>query len=393
MMYTGKVDHRFSDKVSLAGFYLYNKTDEPCANYLDPGLNEPEPVHRPRRLHPAAPRARSLALNNTWLPSNNTVLTFRYGWTKFQRRQHAVDRLRPGHAGLQRAFRSALQTQEVPAGRHSPTTTRSARSTRQIATGTRGAPTAPCRNWSAATPSRWAWTTAPSAIETQSFSGGAGRFDFDRLLHVVEPAQRVNGATPSGNALASLLLGYPSGDPGNQSRILVSSPRELLRCTTTAPTSRTTGASARSSRLNYGLRIEHEDGLREEENGFTVAFDRTLNPGGALGASSTASRSRRPRVCRRRTAPPTYQGNPPAAKFSPRVGMVYSINPKTVLRGGYGIYWAPWNYQAIGSANYGNVGFTQQHVHQPGRSSCRPTSLTNPFPNGVSQPSGNRVAR
>ena len=39
--------------------------------------------------------------------------------------------------------------------------------------------------------------------------------------------------------------------------------------------------------LNYGLRLEHEDGLREENNGFTVAFDRTLNPGGALGASST----------------------------------------------------------------------------------------------------------
>ena len=24
-----------------------------------------------------------LALNNTWLPSNNTVLTLRYGWTQF----------------------------------------------------------------------------------------------------------------------------------------------------------------------------------------------------------------------------------------------------------------------------------------------------------------------
>ena len=29
VMYTGKMDHRFSDKVSLMGFYLYNKTDEP----------------------------------------------------------------------------------------------------------------------------------------------------------------------------------------------------------------------------------------------------------------------------------------------------------------------------------------------------------------------------
>ena len=41
MMYTGKVDHRFTDAVSLSGFYLYNKTDEPCANVLYPGLNNP----------------------------------------------------------------------------------------------------------------------------------------------------------------------------------------------------------------------------------------------------------------------------------------------------------------------------------------------------------------
>ena len=37
--------------------------------------------------------------------------------------------------------------------------------------------------------------------------------------------------------------------------------------------------------LNYGLRVEHEDGLREKNNGITVAFDRTLNPGGTLGAT------------------------------------------------------------------------------------------------------------
>ncbi len=43
---------------------------------------------------------------------------------------------------------------------------------------------------------------------------------------------------------------------------------------------------------------------------------------------------------------PTEQGDPPAAKFSPRFGAVYSINTKTVLRGGYGVYWAPWNYPA-----------------------------------------------
>ncbi len=45
-----------------------------------------------------------------------------------------------------------------------------------------------------------------------------------------------------------------------------------------------------------------------------------------------------------------YQGDPPAVKISPRLGIVYSFDPKTVVRAGYGIYWAPWNYQACGFA-------------------------------------------
>ena len=52
----------------------------------------------------------------------------------------------------------------------------------------------------------------------------------------------------------------------------------------------------------------------------------------------------------------TYQGDPPALKISPRLGMVYSFNPKTVVRAGYGIYWAPWNYQAA-----------EHHELRPGR--------------------------
>ena len=33
-LYSVKIEHKFTDKVSLTGFYLYNRTDEPCANYI-----------------------------------------------------------------------------------------------------------------------------------------------------------------------------------------------------------------------------------------------------------------------------------------------------------------------------------------------------------------------
>ena len=40
----------------------------------------------------------------------------------------------------------------------------------------------------------------------------------------------------------------------------------------------------------------------------------------------------------------TYQGNPPKVKYSPRVGAVYSLDAKTVIRGGYGLYYQKTAY-------------------------------------------------
>ena len=80
----------------------------------------------------------------------------------------------------------------------------------------------------------------------------------------------------------------------------------------------------------------------------------------------------------------TEQGNPPKAKWSPRVGAVYSLDSKTVLRGGYGLYWAPWNYPVPSNAtsNYGQIGFTNNTV-SPQTAGTPTVSLTNPFPNGL----------
>ena len=78
-----------------------------------------------------------------------------------------------------------------------------------------------------------------------------------------------------------------------------------------------------------------------------MAFDRTLNPGGALGNVVVNGQPvRGGLVYAGQNGANDYQGDPPAVKFSPRLGLVYSFNPKTVVRAGYGIYWAPWNYPA-----------------------------------------------
>lgn len=389
MMYTGKVDHRVNDKVSFSAFYLYNKTDEPCADYLEPGLDGPNrfidngDYLLKRRVH-------VLALNNTWLPSSNTVLTLRYGWTQFRDDDTLSIEYDPAQLGFSSGYLNAMQTKKFPV----------VNITDYYQLGAIDPADRNLYSWSAnGTLSKLVGRHTVKAgvdfrtigIDTQSFSGGAGELNFDRQYTGANPLTNgVNGATPSGNALASLLLGYPSGDPGNQSRILVSAPANYFTRYYGAYLQDDFRVSPKLT-INGGLRIEHEDGLREEENRFTVAFDRTLNPGGALGNVVVNGKAvRGGLVYAGVNGAATQQGNQPSLKYSPRFGFVYSANPKTVVRGGYGIYQAPWNYQFVGSANYGQVGYSQNtYISQ---TQFAPTVLlNNPFPSGVTQPRGNSL--
>ncbi|MDP3716751.1 MAG: TonB-dependent receptor [Acidobacteriota bacterium] len=389
MMYTGKLDHRFSDSVSMSGFYLYNTTDEPCANYLEPGLSGPNrfidngDYLLKRRIH-------MLALNNTWLPSSNTVVTLRYGLTQFRDDDTLSIDFDPASLGFDSAFSSAIQTKKFP----------NVNITDYYSLGAIDPSDRNLYSWSAnGTVSKLLGRHTIKAgvdyrtigLESQSFSNGAGNLNFDRRYTSANPAVNgVNGASPSGNALASLLLGYPSGDPGNQSSIGVSAPANYFINYFGAYLQDDFRVNS-SFTLNYGLRIESETGLQEEENRFTVAFDRALNPGGALGNIVVNGRPvRGGLVYAGVNGAPTEQGNQPALKYSPRVGMVYSINPKTVIRGGYGIYQAPWNYPFLGSANYGQVGYSQNTFIQQGQF-VPTTLLNNPFPSGVVQPRGNSL--
>ena len=388
MMYTGKVDHRISDKVSLSGFYLYNKTDEPCSNFWTPGEHNAKDPND----YLLARRVQMVALNNTWLPSNNTVVTLRYGYTRFLDDDTLAVDYDPAQLGFSSNYLNNLQVKKYP-----------------IVNATdydsQGAIDPTPRNW-------YSWSANGTAskllgshtvklgfdyrtigTKTQSFSGGAGELNFDRYYTSANPlANGVNGASPSGNAVASMLLGYPSGDAGNQSRVGVSSPFNAFVHYFGGYLQDDWRVGSKFT-LNYGVRVERESGLMEENNGFTVAFDRTLNPGGALGAVVNPLSGQRTvggLVYAGQNGANEYQGNPRSAKISPRVGMVYSFSPKMVVRSGYGVYWAPWNYQGVGSANYGQIGFSQNTFISQGQ--FRPTvTVDNPFPGGVSKPIGNTL--
>ena len=149
--------------------------------------------------------------------------------------------------------------------------------------------------------------------------------------------------------------------------------------------------------VNLGLRYELETDLKERDNHITVGFDRTApNPlaakitdpalrdkirGGLLFAGVGGNK--------------THQGDPQKTKFQPRIGFAWTAARETVIRGGYGIFYAPLPLFYPGAAAYGALGFvatTQLFASADGGlTPADPIGFTNPFPSGLRQPSGNSL--
>ncbi len=80
--------------------------------------------------------------------------------------------------------------------------------------------------------------------------------------------------------------------------------------------------------------------------------------------------------------------------FQPRIGFAYLLTPKTVVRGGYGIYFSQTRSGANGLLSYGSQGFNQYSniVTSYQNDGATPyLHLSNPFPNGLSLPTGSSL--
>ena len=80
--------------------------------------------------------------------------------------------------------------------------------------------------------------------------------------------------------------------------------------------------------------------------------------------------------------------------IQPRFGFAYEMTPRTVVRGGYGIYYSQPRSGATGVAPYGAQGFNQYTsaiVTYKSDGATPYLHLSNPYPNGLIQPPGNRL--
>jgi hypothetical protein len=88
----------------------------------------------------------------------------------------------------------------------------------------------------------------------------------------------------------------------------------------------------------------------------------------------------------------THQGNPSRTKFGPRAGFAWNAG-KFVVRGGYGIFYAPEEYNTPSTTAWGAQGFsvTSNAVLTSADGTMPVGSFADPFPGGYQQPAGNSL--
>ncbi len=200
-------------------------------------------------------------------------------------------------------------------------------------------------------------------------------------------------AAPVGQGLASFLLGLPTGGSIN-------------RNASSAEASRYWGLFVqddwkigRRLTVNLGLRWDYDTPTTERYNRATRGFaydtaspveaaaraNYALNPipeipaaqfhvtGGLLFAGLNG-------------APRGYV-DPDRNNFSPRIGFAYQLTPKTALRGGYGVFFAPMGSDQLDASQPGFSQTTQVVPSLDNGITFRAT-MANPFPDGILEAQG-----
>lgn len=373
---TTKVDHQFNSSAAISGFFLRQVTHEANSNY--------NPVNKFVGVSYQLDRVIStFVLNNTYVLNNSTVLTLRGGYNNFD-----DDYALPYEFDAVGLFNNPALTSQFSDTNRFPTMT----VTGYKPTGFTSRQTNAYYQYGAnGTLSKLAGS------HNFKFGGDYRRLGARALSYGTSTGDYLFNGNFTNNAIADLLLGYPSPGTATQGTGVPLNTSLDGFVDYYAAFAQDDWRITPNFTLNYGIRLERETGMREANDQQTVGFDMTTaNPlDSMVNVIDPITGARRQILGGLQFAgvngAPTEQGDQPAVKPAPRVGAVYSLNEKTVIRGGWGLYWAPWNYAAAGTNGWGQIGYSATTpVNQP--SGGVPTiSLSNPFPNGLIQPTGSAL--
>lgn len=224
-----------------------------------------------------------------------------------------------------------------------------------------------------------------------NFGGGTPGFDFGTNW-TRGPLDTAPGA-PVGQGLASMLLGLPTG--GGMTVNASSAEQSLFQSLFFQDDWRIT----RKLTLNIGMRWDADSPVTERYNRSVRGFDFvSANP---VEAAARANYARSPiaelPVAQFRAVggltfagaggQPRQLWNRDVNNFAPRFGFAYQWNAKTVVRGGYGIFYAP---SGADRASVNQSGYQLRTAVVPSNDNGLTfrAGLANPFPDGILRPAG-----
>jgi Carboxypeptidase regulatory-like domain len=226
--------------------------------------------------------------------------------------------------------------------------------------------------------------TFTSGFEQRQFFNNFGQpnyptgfFYFPQTVTAISPTD-----TSSGNSFADVLIGY--GDPSSFINI---QPTVADKSWETAFYFQDDYKVSSKLTLNLGLRYEWSTPYTERFN-----HQQYSDFSGDTGVAISLLNGDPPTELQGTTLFPEQGGlgrHLPIdwKNVAPRLGFAYSLNSKTVFRGGAGIYYGlnpATNFQYTGTAfsSSGNIFFTQDGFN------TQFATFANPFPNGLPQPEG-----
>ncbi|MBL8229635.1 MAG: TonB-dependent receptor [Bryobacterales bacterium] len=368
---TAKVDHEFFPWWRANVSYLHYGSREPGENWFGT-LSTPTGWLLYRKVD-------ATQWNNSFTPNPTMVINVRYGFNRFPNDTRTVaDGFNPATLGLPSSYVNQLQYLRFP--------------------------TIGMQNFSNLADSNGTWEMFHSRnllgsvakyIGKHSLKAGAdyrvinidflplsnisGRFNFNDQF---TRRDALRGGDGTGSDMASLLLGFPAGGDVRQFTKLLTYTRYY------AGYFQDDWRITPKLTLNLGLRYEWETGLAERENRLVVGFDR--NVVSPLAANVTGVLPRGGVMYAGVNGNASTCCNPNRNKFAPRIGVAWAVSPKTTIRGGYGLFWAPVRYESNTDIALGYLVSTELIGSNDGGLSPS-ANLSNPFPGGVLRPVGNAL--
>ncbi len=352
--FDGKVTHEFGTRWLADFYYLHYGSKEPGGNALQniPGSSSSYLLYR---------KVDATSIQNTITLTPTTLLTVGFGFNRFPNNTLDISNgFNQSTLGFPANYVAALAKTSFP----------------QITTDSGLSPMGTANSGPAAYFSRnfvvglskslgkhslkTGYVFRAISVTFTNIANGNGTYAFDKTLYGATAADLLLGAPTSGSLVIPAKLAITTD---YQATYLQDDWRVTPKLT-----------------LNLGIRYEHEPGVDERSNHYSVGFNRTVNYN-VFGTGPAATGGVE-------FAGTNGYGTSTGAtvnKWSPRGGFAYSLDAKTVVRAGFGVYYYPPVYSTSPSLAPGYV-LTNSI---PSQSGVPTYTLSNPFPALSTTPVGN----